>query len=49
VDNTSPVTAFAQIEVTVIGRAKDRLAIVPTLRNVVSDARKDDARAAGHT
>jgi hypothetical protein len=38
-----------EIEAAIVGGAKHRFAIVSTLRDVVSDARKDDARATGHT
>jgi len=38
-----------QVEPAVIGRVENRLAIVPALRNMVSDTRKNNSRAAGHT
>jgi len=38
-----------QVEPAVAGGVKDRLAIVSALRNVVRDASKNDASAAGHT
>ena len=37
-----------EIEAAVLGGVEDRLATVPALCHVVSDAGKDNARAAGH-